>query len=77
MQEEIYDALYKKYEAMREEAKVNIELYFRNPVAVADHPNLIETMDGLIKQYNDVIYIEDIMKIDIQDMIRSEQESNE
>ena len=53
MQEEIYDALYKKYEAMREEAKVNIELYFRNPVAVADHPNLIETMDGLIKQYNE------------------------
>ena len=53
MQEEIYDALYKKYEAMRKEAKVNIELYFRNPVAVADHPNLIETMDGLIKQYNE------------------------
>ena len=53
MQEEIYDALYKKYEAMREEAKVNIELYFRNPVAVADHPNLIETMDGLKKQYNE------------------------
>jgi len=53
MQEEIYDALYKKYEAMREEARVNVELYFRNPVAVADHPNLIETMDGLIKQYNE------------------------
>ena len=53
MQEEIYDALYKKYEAMREEARVNVELYFRNPVAVAEHPNLIETMDGLIKQYNE------------------------
>jgi hypothetical protein len=52
MQEEIYNALIKKYEAEQQEAKVNIELYFRNPVAVADHPNLIETIDGLVKDYN-------------------------
>ena len=53
MQQEIYDALYKKYEAKREEARINVELYFQNPVAVADHPNLIETIDGLVKEYNE------------------------
>ena len=53
MQQEIYDALYKKYEAKKEESRINVELYFRNPVAVADHPNLIETIDGLVKEYNE------------------------
>tara|TARA_R100001509_G_scaffold164144_1_gene140625 strand:- start:448 stop:681 length:234 start_codon:yes stop_codon:yes gene_type:complete len=53
LQQQVVQALFCKYEAQKQEAKVEIMLYFENPVGVADHPNLIETLDGLIKKYNE------------------------
>jgi|9_EtaG_2_1085328.scaffolds.fasta_scaffold00012_10 hypothetical protein len=53
LQQQVVQSLFCKYEAEKQEAKVNIILYFENPVGVADHPNLIETLDGLIKKYNE------------------------
>ena len=41
-------ALKLKYEAEIEEYKVDIENYLDNSVGVAEHPHLIESLDGLI-----------------------------
>ena len=53
LKQQVVQSLFCKYEAQKQEAKVEIMLYFENPVGVADHPNLIETLDGLIKKYNE------------------------
>tara|TARA_B100001059_G_C17570054_1_gene444509 strand:+ start:173 stop:391 length:219 start_codon:yes stop_codon:yes gene_type:complete len=53
MKQKIYDALYQRYKAQKEEARVEIWLYFETTVGVADHPNLIDTIDGLVKKYNE------------------------
>ncbi len=47
----LYRALYVKFGAEREVAKVNLEAYFRRPVGVAEHPNIIESMDTLFDKY--------------------------
>ena len=43
--ENLYDALYNRYKAKQSEALCNIQMYFKNSVGVAEHPNIIETMD--------------------------------
>jgi hypothetical protein len=53
LQQQVVQALFCKYEAQKQEAKVEIMTYFENPVGVADHPNLIGTLDGLIQKYNE------------------------
>ena len=47
----LYQALEIKYQAEKAEAKANLEVYFENKVGVAEHPNVIESMDKLIEQY--------------------------
>jgi len=47
----LYQALEIKYQAEKAEAKANLEVYFQNKVGVAEHPNVIESMDQLIEQY--------------------------
>ena len=47
----LYQALEIKYQAEKAEAKANLEVYFQNKVGVAEHPNIIESMDKLIEQY--------------------------
>ena len=44
----MYNALRLKYEAERTEAETNLINYFNNNVGVAEHPNIIESMDLLI-----------------------------
>ena len=53
LQQQVVQSLFCKYEAQKQEAKVEIMLYFENPVGVADHPDLIGTLDGLLKKYNE------------------------
>jgi len=48
----LYQALEIKYQAEKAEAKANLEVYFQNKVGVAEHPNVIESMDKLIEQYS-------------------------
>ena len=48
MKQKIYNALRLKYEAERAEAETNLLNYFKSSVGVAEHPNIIESMDLLI-----------------------------
>ena len=48
IKQNIYNALRLKYEAERTEAETNLINYFNNNVGVAEHPNIIESMDLLI-----------------------------
>ena len=43
----LYQALEIKYQAEKAEAKANLEVYFQNKVGVAEHPNIIESMNNL------------------------------
>jgi len=47
----LYTALETKYTAEKAEAEANLEIYFKNKVGVAEHPNVVESMDKLIEQY--------------------------
>jgi hypothetical protein len=47
----LFKALEKKYIAEKEEARANLELYFQNKVGVAEHPNVVESMDAILEQY--------------------------
>ena len=48
----LYEALKAKYEAEIMEAKANIEVYLDKHVGVAEHPNIVESLDKLIEQYS-------------------------
>ena len=45
MNKELFKALEQKYQAQLVVAKTNLGLYLSNPVAVADHPDMVETID--------------------------------
>ena len=45
-----YKALQYRYKAEIAIAKAELSNYFENPVAVGDHPHLINSMDGLVGQ---------------------------
>ena len=47
----LYKALQTKYKAEKAEAQANLEIYFTNNVGVAEHPNVVESMDKLMEQY--------------------------
>ena len=47
----LYKALQTKYKAEKAEAQANLEIYFTNKVGVAEHPNVVESMDKLMEQY--------------------------
>ena len=47
----LYKALETKYEADKAEARANLEIYFQDKVGVAEHPNVVESMDKLIEQF--------------------------
>ena len=44
----MYEALVKKYEAEKAEAKATLNVYFNNPAGIGEHPGLLEEMDKLI-----------------------------
>jgi hypothetical protein len=46
-----YEVLKLKYLAEREEAKANLDLYFKSSIAIADHPDIIKTMDKLLNKF--------------------------
>jgi len=51
IKEKLYDALYDKYKAEQSEALCNIQMYFRECVSVADHPNTVDTVAKLFEEY--------------------------
>ena len=48
IKQKLYNALKLKYEAERTEAEANLINYFDKSVGVAEHNNIIESMDILI-----------------------------
>ena len=40
----------KKYEALIEESRATLEIYFNNPSGIGEHPGILEEMDKLIEQ---------------------------
>ncbi len=48
---EIYDALALKYKAQQQKAKTNLKVYFLGVVGVAEHPDVVDTVDKLLKEY--------------------------
>ena len=48
----LVDALIKKYEGEVLVAKANIDVLLNNPTGVADHPDMADTLDGLVKKLN-------------------------
>ena len=46
----IFNALVKKYEALIEESRATLEIYFNNPSGIGEHPGILEEMDKLIEQ---------------------------
>jgi len=51
IKENMYDALYNRYEAKKSEALCNIQMYFIDGVGVADHPNTVDTVAKLFEEY--------------------------
>ncbi len=49
--EKLYDALCDRYKARQSEALCNIQMYFKDGVGVADHPNIVDTVDKLFEDY--------------------------
>ena len=48
----LVDALIKKYEGEVLVAKANIDVLLNNPTGVADHPDMVGTLDDLVKKLN-------------------------
>lgn len=46
----MYEALVKKYEAEVTDATARLAVYFNNPVAIGEHPQLTEEIDKLVGQ---------------------------
>ena len=44
----LYDALYNRYKAKQTEALCNLQMFFIEGVGVAEHPELITSMDNLM-----------------------------
>ena len=51
----LIDALILKYQGEVEVARANIDVLLNNPTGVADHPDMAETLDGLVKHNGSVM----------------------
>jgi|TARA_R110000744_G_scaffold136862_1_gene247018 hypothetical protein len=49
------DALSHKYKAEMSDAKYVFYNYLKNPVAIGEHPNLLEEMDTAVKKYAEAV----------------------
>ena len=48
----LIDALISKYKGEVQVAQANIDGFLNQPVGVADHPDMADTLDGLVKKLN-------------------------
>ena len=53
MSNRLYSALKARYKAQIVEAEADILNFFENPVAVAEHPHTVDTMDILITKLSE------------------------
>ena len=50
LQQKMYYALIKKYEAEIAEAEATLTIYFTTPVGIGEHPQHLEEMDKFVDQ---------------------------
>ena len=62
----IYDALFLKYKAQQQKAKTNLKVYFLGVVGVAEHPDVVDTVDKLLKEYAEATELLKILIIGIK-----------
>ena len=48
----LVDALISKYKGEVQVAQANIDGFLNQPVGVGDHPDMADTLDGLVKKLN-------------------------
>ena len=48
----LIDALISKYKGEVQVAQANIDGFLNQPAGVADHPDMADTLDGLVKKLN-------------------------
>ncbi len=53
MSNRLYSALRARYKAQILEAEADVVNFFENPVAVAEHPHMVDTMDILITKMSE------------------------
>ena len=53
MSNRLYSALRARYKAQIIEAEADVLNFFENPVAVAEHPHMVDTMDILISKLSE------------------------
>lgn len=53
MKQRIIETLIKHFEAHIEKHKINIEFYFEKGVGVAEHPDVMESIEGELAQMAD------------------------
>jgi hypothetical protein len=51
IKQNLFRALELKYKAKQQEAKTNLDILFESHVGVADHPNMVDTINDLLKKY--------------------------
>ena len=67
MNDKMLEALREKYKAQKMIAKTNLSLYLSNSVAVAEHPDVVETIDKLFREYAEAVeYIEILKELDYE-----------
>jgi hypothetical protein len=50
LQQKMYHALIKKYEADIAEAEATLTIYFTTPVGIGEHPQHLEEMDKMVEK---------------------------
>ena len=50
LQQKMYYALIKKYEAEIAESDVTLSIYFTSPVGIGEHPQHLEEMDKMVEK---------------------------
>tara|TARA_B100001250_G_scaffold409023_1_gene432522 strand:- start:691 stop:918 length:228 start_codon:yes stop_codon:yes gene_type:complete len=73
MKEELYKALKLKYEAKQQEARANLRLYFSDAIAVADHPDLVASVDKLFREYVEATEYLKLLEGDVYELIKNQR----
>lgn len=60
MKDQIKQAVISHLEGMINKHKMNLQLMLNNPVAVAEHPDFLETFEGELEK---VAHYEDMLKV--------------
>ena len=68
--QQIVVALRRKYEAEIDCARTNVAVYLNNPAGVAEHPDIVSSVDGLIQIIAEARdKLQEIEEMEIQEIV--------